>query len=778
MNKSILFILLTIICGTVCSQDLEPKNWPNLKGYWKFQNAKDLTKATIGANLVLVGKHQMVSGPAYGDTAVRVPLGSYYKCKHNIAPNGGGDSVNQYTLMFDFKVKNFDKWHTFFQTDSTNANDGECFIRPSSGSNPGGIGTATTGYTTNPIKPNVWYRLMISVNLNNFYRYYINGTLVLEGDTQEVDDRFALLPQVLFFADNNNEDDTIDIASIAIFDTCLSTNEIAKIGSIEPCIANPPKIYLGNDTALCADGILNLDAGSNYINYQWSTGNKLPFEYINSNTLGIGKKQVWVKVTDRNGCTGADTIEIEYLPLPFIQLGNDTSVCEGQKLNLFAGSNKSHTYLWKLMPKGAVLSTSNVLTTDSTGKYTVLVKAITGCFNTDTISIIVHSQPAKPKINTIGNTSFCKGDSVKLEGPGSFSEYIWSNGSRGQHQYFYNSINLVLKVKDQFGCFSIESDTIRIKQFGLPAQPSIEVFGDLTFCDGDSIIFKVKTGYKQYNWQDGVGNATRVIKKPGIFNVKVIDSNSCLSPVSNSVQVSILNAPAKPVITILGKSVFCEGETALLSAPTGHSSYIWTDSIKTVKNTVSKSGNYSVKVKDLNNCFSPWSDAVSIIVKSLPTKPAVVMGNNDSLTCNTNASKFKWYRNSVLIQDTFKTLKPGFSGYYQVQTSLNDCWSRLSDSFYYKNLKINHLKISSNTLRIFPNPAQNEMWIYGECTDCSGALRLDIINVYGQLISSDQITEGTLKTGIPFNTLKYSPGNYFIKISQNEKIYTGMFQKR
>ena len=196
----IIFSVIVICFSSlsIFAQDLVVKDWPQLKGYWKFQDVKNLTKATVGNKLTLVGTHQQVTGPAYGDTAIRIGIGSYYKYAHSMAPNGGGDSVNQYTLMFDFKVLNFKQWHTFFQTDTTNANDGECFIRPL-GTRPARIGTATTGYTNDSINANQWYRLVISVNLNNFYRYYINGKLWLEGDTQEVDGRFALLPQILFF---------------------------------------------------------------------------------------------------------------------------------------------------------------------------------------------------------------------------------------------------------------------------------------------------------------------------------------------------------------------------------------------------------------------------------------------------------------------------------------------------------------------------------------------------------------------------------------------------
>ena len=71
-------------------------------------------------------------------------------------------------------------------------------------------------------------------------------------------------------------------------------------------ITNPlPVINLGIDTMLCAPNELVLDAGNFDGLYDWYNGS-------NSHTLIAreGDGQIWVKVTDSNGCIGADTIQI------------------------------------------------------------------------------------------------------------------------------------------------------------------------------------------------------------------------------------------------------------------------------------------------------------------------------------------------------------------------------------------------------------------------------------------------------------------------------------
>jgi len=311
---STLFFLF-LFNGTSFSQDLNPANWPNLKGYWKFQDTSDLTKATVGNDLVLIGHHQWIEGAAYGDTAIRIDTSSYYKYYHGIAPNGGGDSVNQWTMMFDFKILNLDRWHCFFQTDTTNDNDAECFIRPNTTDRPGRLGVGDTDYSTDSILPNQWYRLVITANLGDYYNYYLNGVLLHEGDTSEIpiDSRFALTPAILFFADDHIEDDTIDIASLAIFDTCLTAAQIAQIGTIEPCIANPPMVNLGYDTILCWEDVLQLDAGLGFKSYLWSTGDTTQVVVIDTSTFGQGSETIWVHITDMNDCETTDSVEVTFI---------------------------------------------------------------------------------------------------------------------------------------------------------------------------------------------------------------------------------------------------------------------------------------------------------------------------------------------------------------------------------------------------------------------------------------------------------------------------------
>ena len=88
----------------------------------------------------------------------------------------------------------------------------------------------------------------------------------------------------------------------------VSTDFSCSYDTTQVKIYDLPTINLGKDTMLCAGQALLLDAFNPTFNsYLWSTGD------IAQNLLvGNGPTQdIWVKVTDENGCQNSDTIRIK-----------------------------------------------------------------------------------------------------------------------------------------------------------------------------------------------------------------------------------------------------------------------------------------------------------------------------------------------------------------------------------------------------------------------------------------------------------------------------------
>jgi Purple acid Phosphatase, N-terminal domain/Calcineurin-like phosphoesterase/Secretion system C-terminal sorting domain/PKD domain len=276
MRKVFIFIIL-MIAVLIYSQDRLERN---LVGHWTFDDPDNLTGSSTGNDLILQGSQIATDGPEAGDGAVNIGPGSYYECYHNIPANGGSTSrVNVFTIVIDVKIPQIDQWYCFHQTDHTNTNDGDWFINPN-----GTVGVGETGYSADTITPEEWYRLAISVNLGEHYDYYLDGQLLQNGGTQSLDGRFSLSPAeadnlVLFFADNNAEDNAFDIANIYLYDTDLSAQEISDLGGYGHIIEDIGNIYM---TAYLESPTPN----SIYVSWHENSSMESIVEYGITETLG------------------------------------------------------------------------------------------------------------------------------------------------------------------------------------------------------------------------------------------------------------------------------------------------------------------------------------------------------------------------------------------------------------------------------------------------------------------------------------------------------------
>ncbi len=227
----------------------------SITGQWDFETG-DLS-ATLGSPMQYRG--DTASQTQFGTTAsfgiasingeagrvMRFPATSPtqgYILPHGAAPNGGGSKVNQYTLIMDVLLSGSStSYRAFWQTDPSNASDGELFVNSSNG-----IGIS--GSYQGDLTPDVWHRVAFTFDLTQReLGKYIDGTNVLsaavgaaplgsnpvqylDASTGTVDGRWALDAAALLFADEGNETGTGYVSSIQFHDRVLTPGEIAMLG--------------------------------------------------------------------------------------------------------------------------------------------------------------------------------------------------------------------------------------------------------------------------------------------------------------------------------------------------------------------------------------------------------------------------------------------------------------------------------------------------------------------------------------------------------------------
>jgi PKD repeat protein len=144
-------------------------------------------------------------------------------------------------------------------------------------------------------------------------------------------------------------------------------------------VFDQPILDLGTDIHICEGETRVLDAGI-FEWYEWSDGTTA--QTLEVSTAGIYS----VTVTDVNGCTATASVTVTVEPVPFVDLGPDINLCEGDPVYVLDAGN-FETYLWSDGSTGRTLEVSAV------GIYSVTVTNTSGCTASDTVSAMVLSLP-------------------------------------------------------------------------------------------------------------------------------------------------------------------------------------------------------------------------------------------------------------------------------------------------------------------------------------------------------------------------------------------------
>ncbi len=167
------------------------------------------------------------------DTVLNLNFMDFLKIEHGIAPNGGGSYVNTYSVVMDVKVPEENSWIPLFQTNTSNANDGDYWIRDTDS-----FWGVSSNYTGPALDRSRWNRLVAVTELrgsgfDSTVTTYANGNFVRIQtiSTNGRDGRWSLDPQILILSDNDGESPTTaQLANLAIFGRALSSAEAQYLG--------------------------------------------------------------------------------------------------------------------------------------------------------------------------------------------------------------------------------------------------------------------------------------------------------------------------------------------------------------------------------------------------------------------------------------------------------------------------------------------------------------------------------------------------------------------
>jgi hypothetical protein len=200
-----------------------------LAGMWTFEDADNLGKATVGYDLEANGSSfTPISGP--GNTKAVKLANSYYTIRHNIGANGGGDYVNEYTLMMDIRgsASEFSGWLSVFNNKTDNAGDGVLWIDGDGRIGYGSLG----GYSETGLTPDVWHRVTIAAKLGDSFRVYIDGALVWTASNNVgTDGMMSLLTDVVYIGYDGSGYPGPSFADVKIWNIQLTDEQVSALGT-------------------------------------------------------------------------------------------------------------------------------------------------------------------------------------------------------------------------------------------------------------------------------------------------------------------------------------------------------------------------------------------------------------------------------------------------------------------------------------------------------------------------------------------------------------------
>lgn len=428
---------------------------------------------------------------------------------------------------------------------------------------------------------------------------------------------------------------------------CGFENNIASFYfSYQPEILN-----LGQDTSICDQSILNLNAaGTDIVGWSWLDGS------TDSLFTAVGPGTYGVVTTDICQLTQTDTLTVSLYTATTVDIGQDFSVCPGETATLNVPG--FDTYTWSSVVTLSCTDCSNPSLVPSGPTLISLEAAYDyGCSARDTISITLY-----PTYNQTVDTIVCYGSEVVYLG-----QSIEPDSSKLfslQTIHGCDSLVTVHVTGTGVGTFNITVDTavclgktLTINNVTIePEQEATFNLSAITGCDS-TVVVKVAPLDTFYVFESRVicyGDTSYVFGVPQTTSGEYIGKLQTIQGCDSTISVSLLVYPQ--IQLQVDGTPACFGETngvleALILNPVQPVDYQWNIPGETSAQVSDlPAGDYSLTVTDGNDC----SETKTFSLTEYPQ--TVFSATADSASC------FGLTDGSIHLQPADPSLLFGFEG--------------------------------------------------------------------------------------------------------------------
>lgn len=366
----------------------------------------------------------------------------------------------------------------------------------------------------------------------------------------------------------------------------------------------------------------------------------------------------------------------------FVDLGKDTSICEGSSITLDAG-NPGSTYFWNI---GAFTQT---ITVSEPGEYWVHIKR-DGCESRDRINVY-NRPPLFPqfgfglsnnclpvKASFTDSSSACSGTTI-VRRLWDFGDGTTSSALNPVHHYNTADTFVVrLTIWDENG-FAISRNK-RVVVNAPTGGPVVNLGNDTTVCESEMLVLDAGNPDASFTWSTGDIYQTCVVTNPGMVWVRV-EQNGCVA--SDSIMVKMvptlnpkfgyqyLQSKCPATIQFRDSSLTCGVEIAGWRWDFGDET---TSSEQHPQHSYTSSGDYIVRLTVWDNIGNSMTRSKLVTVKveavtvSLGRDTAICFGETLYLNAGFAGATYLWSTGEtsqgIAVQD---------DGEYSVQVNTGGC---------------------------------------------------------------------------------------------------------
>jgi gliding motility-associated-like protein len=200
---------------------------------------------------------------------------------------------------------------------------------------------------------------------------------------------------------------TVYTVTVTDNNQCVNTDQVTV--TVNPL----PAINAGPDLTLCIGSSVTIDATGTGT-FSWSPATGLNSTAVEDPTASPATTQTYTAtITDVNNCVNSDAVMVVVVPLPTVDAGVDSWLCQGSTVTL-NGSTNSGIAAWS--PSATVTDPAAIITTAvplTTTTYTLTITNNNNCVASDAVTITVGNDPP---IDAGSGGTVCGGTPVQLGG--------------------------------------------------------------------------------------------------------------------------------------------------------------------------------------------------------------------------------------------------------------------------------------------------------------------------------------------------------------------------